>query len=272
MTIVKEYLDLTQKWKKEFGDKTLVLMQVGSFFEVYALRGSDGVIKGSDIEQFSLINDMVITPKSKMVHHNHVVLMAGFGLAQLDKYVKRLQENDYTIVIYTQDIQGKNTSRSLTEVISPGTFFSPETQALSNTTMCIWIEHIKSNKFITESMVFGVATIDIFTGKTTLYQCVVPYHHNPCSYDDIERLVAIHRPRECIMVSTTERKLVNDIVSYVGLDDVKTHIVESETSLAEQAEKASKQIYQHEFFKRFYPQLSEETAVSYTHLTLPTKA
>lgn len=261
MTIVKDYLDLTKKWKKEFGDKTIVLMQVGSFFEVYALRGSDGVIKGSNIEQFSLINDMVITPKSKMVHDNHVVLMAGFGLAQLDKYVKRLQENDYTIVVYTQDIQGKNTTRSLTEVISPGTFFSPETEVISNTTMCIWLEHIKKNKFMTESMVFGVATIDIFTGKTSLYQSVVPYHHNPCSYDDIERLVAIHRPRECIIVSNTNSRLVNDIVTYVGLDNVKTHVVEHGTSLAEHAERASKQIYQHEFFKRFYPQLCEETVI-----------
>ena len=28
MTIVKEYLDLTEKYKKEYGEKTLVLMQV----------------------------------------------------------------------------------------------------------------------------------------------------------------------------------------------------------------------------------------------------
>ena len=29
MTIVKEYLDLTKKWKGEYGENTLVLMQVG---------------------------------------------------------------------------------------------------------------------------------------------------------------------------------------------------------------------------------------------------
>ena len=270
MTIVQEYLELTTKWKREFGEKTLVLMQVGSFFEVYALRGSDGVITGSDIEQFSLINDMVITPKSRMLHDGHIVLMAGFGLAQLDKYVKRLQENDYTILVYTQDIQGKNTTRSLAEVISPGTFFSPDTEESSNTTMCVWLEHVKKNKFISESIVSGISTIDVFTGKTTLYQSVVPYHHNPCSYDDIERLVAIHRPRECIIMSNTERNIVNDIISYVGLDNVKTHVVEKNTSLEKHAKNAEKQIYQHEFFKRFYPQLSEEAvmqAIVQTHGT-----
>ena len=142
--------------------------------------------------------------------------MAGFGLAQLDKYVKKLQEHGYTIAVYTQDIQGKNTTRSLAEVISPGTFFSLETEDTSNTTMCVWLEHVKGNRFMPESMVSGIATLDIFTGKTTMYQNMVPYHHNPCSYDELERLVAIHRPRECIIVSKTEDKIVN-AVSYTHL-------------------------------------------------------
>jgi hypothetical protein len=41
MTIVKEYLDYTEKWKNEYGEKTLVLMQVGSFFEAYGLLDKD---------------------------------------------------------------------------------------------------------------------------------------------------------------------------------------------------------------------------------------
>ena len=270
MQLVPEYLKLTRKWKEEYGEKTLVLMQVGSFFEVYALRGSDGVIKGSDIQQFAKINDMLITPKSRMFVEGNVVLMAGFGLAQLDKYVKKLQEHGYTIAVYTQDIQGKNTTRSLAEVISPGTFFSLETEDTSNTTMCVWLEHVKGNRFMPESMVSGIATLDIFTGKTTMYQNMVPYHHNPCSYDELERLVAIHRPRECIIVSKTEDKIVNEIITFVGLDNIKTHIVDENTSLGKYAAKAEKQVYQKEFFKRFYPQLSEETvttAIMQTHGT-----
>ena len=66
MTIVSDYLDYTVKWKKEFGEKTIVLIQVGSFFEVYALKDKDGNIIGSDIETFSNINDMVIAPKANM--------------------------------------------------------------------------------------------------------------------------------------------------------------------------------------------------------------
>ena len=90
MPIVKDYLGYTQKWKKEYGEKTIVLMQCGSFFEVYAAKNKEGQFYGSDIVAFSTICDMIIAPKSKMFHNKDQVHMAGFGLAQLDKYVKRL--------------------------------------------------------------------------------------------------------------------------------------------------------------------------------------
>jgi DNA mismatch repair protein MutS len=53
MTIVEEYLELTKKHKKEYGEKTLVLMQVGSFFEAYGLMDKDNNIYGSDIVKFA---------------------------------------------------------------------------------------------------------------------------------------------------------------------------------------------------------------------------
>ena len=123
MTIVKEYLELTDKWKKEYGEKSLVLMQVGSFFEVYGLLDENGNIYGSNILDFASINDMHVSKKNVCVGNNKVV-MAGFGLPQLEKYVKKLQENGYVIIVYTQDTQAKNTTRSLNTIFSPGTYFS----------------------------------------------------------------------------------------------------------------------------------------------------
>ena len=39
----------TQYYKNIYGEKTIVLMQVGSFFEVYALKNKEGEIIGSNI-------------------------------------------------------------------------------------------------------------------------------------------------------------------------------------------------------------------------------
>ena len=87
MTIVKDYLDLTSKWKNEYGERTLVLMQVGSFFEAYGLVDDNNNIQGSNIVDFAEINDMAISRKNICVGKSKVV-MAGFGLPQLDKYIK----------------------------------------------------------------------------------------------------------------------------------------------------------------------------------------
>ena len=37
MALIKEYFELTKKYCDEYGDKTILLMQVGAFFEVYGI-------------------------------------------------------------------------------------------------------------------------------------------------------------------------------------------------------------------------------------------
>ena len=169
MTIVKDYLDLTEKWKKEYGEKTLVLMQVGSFFEAYGLIDKDNKIYGSEICNFAEINEMIIARKNICVGKARVV-MAGFGLQQLDKYVRKMQDNGYTIPVYTQDTPSKNTTRSLHIIFSPGTYFSNETKELSNNTTCIWIHVANSILSKSQQITIGISNIDIYTGKTSVFE------------------------------------------------------------------------------------------------------
>jgi DNA mismatch repair protein MutS len=49
MSIVQDYLELTKQYQAEYGSKTIVLMEVGTFFEVYALIKPDGSYMGSPI-------------------------------------------------------------------------------------------------------------------------------------------------------------------------------------------------------------------------------
>ena len=136
MTIINDYLSYTERYQETYGDKTLVLMQVGSFFECYALVCKDGTYHGSHIREFAEINDMTISRKNICVSGKSVV-MAGFGLPQLEKYVKKMQEHGYTIVVFVQDNQAKNTTRSLSCVYSPGTFFSNDVLHLRRTFILI---------------------------------------------------------------------------------------------------------------------------------------
>ena len=276
MALVADYLSYTEKWKKEYGEKTLVLMQVGSFYEVYALLSDSGEMIGSNILEFSTINDMVISKKNTCVGKQQVV-MAGFGVPQLEKYTKKLQEQDYTIVVYKQDIQGKNTTRSLAEIISPGTYFSQESAELSNNTMCIWLYKSTASKYFSAQMTVGISNIDIFTGKTSLFQYSIAYNHNPSTYDELERYIAIYKPSECLIVSNINDSLIKDIISFIGLECGKIHKISLDdnangtagagalnlTSMNKFAKNAEKQIYQQEVFKKFYPTLPTDYLLNF---------
>ena len=109
MALLKEYLELTKKYLREYGEKTVVLMQVGAFFEVYGLQDkTTGNVFGSKITDFSIVCDLNIADKKICVGADSVI-MAGFSHYMIDKYIKKLQDQGYTIVVYTQDEQNKNT-------------------------------------------------------------------------------------------------------------------------------------------------------------------
>ena len=126
MGIVEEYILITGDSQQEYGDNTVLLMQVGSFFEIYGLRDSEGKITGSKITEIANICDLCVSAKTQTIGKKQV-MMAGFGITQREKYVKIIAENGYHVVIYTQDLQMKNTSRSHDETVSPGTYFNNET-------------------------------------------------------------------------------------------------------------------------------------------------
>lgn len=267
MGIIDEYLSLSKKYSEEYGEKTILLMQVGSFFEVYGLGEDDGSYSGSCISDFSKINEMMIAKKN-MNYKGKQVYMAGFGVSFLEKNAKKLQENNYTIVVYTQDIQGKNTTRSLSEIISPGTYFSNEQQQLSNNITCIWIQRYKQGKQSCKDSIgknhmltMGISNVDIYTGRTSISQFDVEYFHNPCTYDELERYITVYKPSECIFVSNLEPELINDVYQYIGIDDIKIHNVYSgdkeeyreNTGIQKYSINAEKQIYQLKLFNQFYP-------------------
>ena len=76
--IYEEYFRLTQDYKTKYGAKTILLMQVGAFFEVYGLkRPATGDVYGSSIMELSEICQLNVSEK-KSSYDNSQILMAGF--------------------------------------------------------------------------------------------------------------------------------------------------------------------------------------------------
>ncbi len=86
MSLVKDYLKKTEMLKNEYGSKSIVLMQVGAFYEMYGVQDPQtGTITGSDIQEFSNYCELAVSKKNICVGQNDVV-MAGFRDYMLEKY------------------------------------------------------------------------------------------------------------------------------------------------------------------------------------------
>ena len=263
MALIKEYFELTQQYLAKYGENTILLMQVGSFFEVYALLDkSTGAISGSKIEDFSRICDLNIAEKNSTIGHEYV-LMAGFKDIGIDKYLKKIQEAGYTGVVYTQeesDIAGKFI-RKCACVCSPGTFFNNDTAVLTNNTICIWIELVGASAAIFKKearIIVGISNIDIYTGKTTVFEFSKKYMNNPTTYDELERFISIYNPSEAIIITNIPReKEIDDIINYANIRCDLIHRVHTTTNdcvkdSTIKAKNCEKQTYQHEILNRFY--------------------
>jgi len=171
MALIKEYFELTNKYKDEYGEKTILLMQVGSFFEVYGMNDKiNEIVNGSEIINFAQICELNVVDKNVCVGKSNV-LMAGFKDIMIEKYIKKIQDAGYTAVVYVQDESAKNTTRSLAGIFSPGTYFHNESQQLTNSITCIWIDLIENVSIMKgKYVVVGIANIDIYTGKTSIFQ------------------------------------------------------------------------------------------------------
>jgi len=261
MALIKEYFDLTRKYQEEYGENTILLMQVGSFFEVYGIycKKTESIF-GSKIIDFSQICDLNIVEKNTCVGTDNV-MMAGFKDMQIEKYIKKIQEASFTAVVYAQDESAKNTTRSLAGIFSPGTYFHTDSQSLTNSITCIWIELVE-NKVLLKGkyVVVGVANIDIFTGKTTMFQFKEIYINNPTTYDELERFISIYNPSEVIIISNfPDEKELDYVISYAGISCSLIHKIniskdtdDISSEKIKRVKNCEKQIYQKEVLTRFY--------------------
>ena len=278
MALIKEYFTLTSKYTAEYGANTVVLLQVGAFFEVYGqvvipADGGDGMTSctGSRIDDFCSICELAKANKTPGF------LMAGFRDYGLDKYLKKLQDAGYTAVVYVQDGLKTPPVRILQGIYSPGTYFSTDIApsgggggsgaALSNNIACIWIEKIS------RTLIMGMTNIDVYTGRATIFETENKDTHNPTTYDEVERFISSYTPSEVILISNLSTREVEDVIHYTNIQAKMIHRV-STTSGAEasvKAERCSKQIYQMEVLNTFYPEgrakSLEQSFMNYTIAT-----
>jgi DNA mismatch repair protein MutS len=229
--IYNQYFDYTEKYQKIYGQNTIVLMQVGSFFEVYGDKHTKtGQITKSRIELFKSTCNLMIAEKSCQTPSG-ILVMAGFRDYVLDKYLEKMTANGITVVVFVQkkDVaNGGKIVREFAGVYSPGTYLPYESEqnatTLSNNLMCIWLETATIRN--TKHMICGMANAHIFTGQTSIFEYETPFLLNTTTFDELERYISVYNPSEIILISTfnesTTQKIVNELV---GIKPQVLHIV-----------------------------------------------
>ena len=289
MSLIKEYFALASKYTSEYGENTIVLLQVGAFFEVYGqiatsnnptnsneTQGDKSICTGSRIDEFCVICELAKANKVPGI------VMAGFRDYGLDKYLKKLHDAGYTAVVYTQDGINTPPTRSLQGIYSPGTYFSTdvanassgsdntcESINISNNIVCLWIEKISRrttlNSNATTRIIMGMTNVDVYTGRSTIFETESNDNHNPSTYDEIERFISSYKPSEVIIISNLSKREAEDIVQYTNIQAKMVHhifidnpnlngeIKGSCISKEEKALRCTKQIYQFEVLNVFFP-------------------
>jgi DNA mismatch repair protein MutS len=196
MSLVKEYFRLSKEATATYGPKTVLLMQVGAFYECY----------GQTTDR-DMIDDFCRTCELACANKAPGIVMAGFRDYSLEKYLNKLQELGYTVVVHDQDAQIKE-ERALSGVYSPGTFFTGESAALSNCVACIWLERMRTKTVI------GMANIDVFTGRSSVFEAETELMHAHTTYDALERFTSAHTPSEVVLITDNfSQKQVDELIN-----------------------------------------------------------
>lgn len=284
VSIYKEYIDLTTTYVAKYGPRTIVLLQVGAFFEVYGFRLSpdqdqDAQNLRSQIVEFSQICNLNVSEK-KIVYDGRQVLMAGFRDYTLDKYLQILSSNGYTSVVYVQEKSGKSITRVLDSVHSSGTYVSYDgdaDQKITNHIACIWVDVHKmklntqkpqqhTSSRTRDTMVCGVAIANIFTGKSCLAEFTQPFSMEPATFDEIDRMMSIYCPSEVIFMSSLPEEQVGKVQQYMGVQNVTVHRVNVPTS--EKAKHCTQQNYIRHILSTFYGEIAVDQCAEFS--TFPT--
>ena len=249
INIHEEYWIYHNKYKGKYGEKTVILMQVGSFHECYSTD-----TQGPNLFSLSELLNIVCTRKDKSVNiiDEKNPYMLGFPSIALSKFLKILVDNHYTVVVIDQTTPPPNPMREVTGIFSPSTFI--ENIGVDNRyLMCLYIEINNAlNSTTTKSNIsVGMCAVDSSTGQVHYYES-----HGSGLIDENEaleeaqRFYHYYRPVELLVYQINNTNSTDKITKLVNkIDILPNQIMFTYDKINPNYSKLS---YQNTFLKKVY--------------------
>ena len=204
--IVDDYLNYLDEYRKKYGENTIILIQVGSFFELY-----DTDANSRYLYKIADICNIQVSRKNKSileVSRNNPI-MCGFPIYVINKYIQLILQNNYTIILIEQVTEPPEPQRKITEILSPATNININSKK-SNYIMVLYYEEIDN------LLIVGITGVDLTTGRSFIYENASSKSDPQYTLDETYRLITIYNPCEILILSdklndNTKKSILNII-------------------------------------------------------------
>jgi len=216
MSITEQYIHYYNKYKKQYGIKSLILMQVGSFYEMYSTE-----TEGPNLKEIGDLINTVCTKKDKSIKEVSISnpYLVGFPMVATEKFVSILIRNGYTLVMVDQVTDPPEPKREVTNIYSPSTYIGSTNVVDTNYATCIYIEYEKQ-KNNHNLICVGLSSIDISTGKVLIDEGISTNIDYEIGIDTASRFISASSPKEIFLIINGNGKYSDkEIISILQLDE-----------------------------------------------------
>jgi len=230
-----EYFEHQLKFEQQYGPKTIVLAQYGSFYDAFQYVVNHCTSDDMKIDKYKKVwnydigcacdvhelLDCELTQKNNNkpygIKNPH---MFGFPAISYDKNLKILLANDYVVVKLNQKDDEKNEKdkilRYVAEIVSPTMSFNTLSTTISSANIVsIYIEymnskfdHLKENYMIA----CGIGLLDLVTGNNFITEFYSKTNDESFCLQEIYRFLTFYHPKEIIIhINDLPEHLVSDV-------------------------------------------------------------
>ena len=252
MTIIDDYLTLQRDYSAKYGTKTLVIMEIGTFYEMYGIKEND------IIQEVSQLLNIVLTKRDKRNKevNSKNPYMAGFTSISLSKYLRVLLNHNYTVIKVDQITEPPNPERKVTKIYSPSTSLDECEIKDTNYMACLFISTY------TEKLCIGMSLIDITTGTSIVYEVYDSKNTtDKCmALQEAYRFIYTFHPKEIIIYAENCYLTKDYIINYLELNTTIYHFYNTYDHIFKKIS------YQNQFLSKTYTDTGLVSPIQYLDL------
>lgn len=214
-----DYFKIQKELEQKYGERTILIMQIGSFYESYEYdpnscshpddkKDKFGRIwnepMGRAVDLTDILGIALTLRSNERPYSIKNPYMAGFPCVAYDKYRDTILNANYVLVKYDQrPVPGKKKKfeRYLVEVCSPTMQLDNISNLMTSSNIaCVYIEYLKSaNKMDNFLISSGVAVLDVVTGTNIVCEFYSKNEDQIYPLQEMFRFLISHQPRELVI-------------------------------------------------------------------------